>query len=155
MHEFGSPAFFGKAMENVCWACAGSGQASASRSWIAAQDSSVMTICRVVVFTDVLPFASRSGGVSCLRNTRRPTARRLLDFGPTGAAPCRALATPARAPSSTQRLPRARQPVESSLHGVDVGEVVADVVLAAVLATGQPKLVSCVGIARPGSAQVN
>src|SRR5882762_11652056 len=50
MHEFGRPAFFGKSMENVCWASTRSGQANANRSRIAAQDSSVIRIGRVVVY---------------------------------------------------------------------------------------------------------
>jgi hypothetical protein len=60
MHEFGRPAFFGRSMENVCWASTGSGQASASASRITAQGSKVMTIRRVVVCMDLMSSLGRT-----------------------------------------------------------------------------------------------
>src|SRR5881296_3293277 len=57
--------------------------------------------------------------------------------------------------SSTQQLPRARQPDEPPLQRVDVGEVAADIVVAAVLAGREAKAAPCVGVAWAGSAQVD
>ena len=48
MHEFGRPAFFGKSMENACWASVGAGHPSATRR-IPAHGRRVLIIRRVVV----------------------------------------------------------------------------------------------------------
>src|SRR5438093_1568349 len=53
------------------------------------------------------------------------------------------------------QLARGREPGELPLHLVDLREVVADVVIAAPLAGCQPEAAPCIGIAGPGSAEVD
>src|SRR5437867_916379 len=48
-----------------------------------------------------------------------------------------------------------RQPGEPPLHRIDLREVVADVVIAAPLVGIQPETAPCIGVAGPGSAEVD
>ena len=56
---------------------------------------------------------------------------------------------------SWRGLAGGRQPHELPLHRIDLREVISDVMVAAPLVGGQPEAAPCIGLARPGAAQVN
>src|SRR5437870_13838472 len=74
---------------------------------------------------------------------------------PTFGAPRRSPGAPRQAPQPDIYKLGRREPGEIGLHGVDVGQVAADVVIAAVLARGQPEAAPRVGVAGAGAAEVD